>query len=151
MSGDLNVSNACYEKQQFFAKRQACKADTVISGQVNSPYIGNNSVTQDDIQMRRKAEILQYRGPGRPGLNNASTSRVISGPRAFQYINYVNACTTPLIERETESYRSAIPGQMILITYKPSVVLYNYRQTTGLITPEITNSPELEACYAKLS
>jgi hypothetical protein len=130
----------------FISAQQTCKLNSGINELTDSPY-QISGMTQAKLQMRRKAEILQYRGPGRAGDVRAASSRAVRGSRAMQYIDYVNACTVPITNIETLSSGSDVPGQIIKIKYDPSVVLYNYKQTTGVIVPARINSSVLDLCY----
>ena len=146
IDAEIQACRAVTLKKEFFSRRQACKVASGITELTESPY-ADGTVSQEQIQMRRKAEILQYRGPGRSGVKHRTSVRLVGGTRASQYLDYVDACETPIIERITSSTHSGIPGKEIFITYNPNVVLYNYKQTSGLVIAASINSPALDACY----
>ena len=102
-----------------------------------SPY--NGTRTQSQLDMRRKAEILQYR-------KNASSSRVsqyTSVMRGQKIITCNEDRTKP-----TPTSSCDVPGAVIMLRYDPAVPLYNYALNVdnyGKASPEIQEKFGYEA------
>ncbi len=97
-----------------------------------SPYT-NTTYTQQQLDMRRKAEILQYR-------KNASSTRASSYTSVMrgQKIIACNEDRTKL----TPTSSSDVPGAVMFLQYDPTVPLYNYALNVdnyGMARPDIQN------------
>lgn len=97
-----------------------------------SPYDG--TITQQQLDMRRKAEILKYD-------KNSSSSNRLTQKQQFANITNPNynanrvACTEDKL-RPVPSSSSGIPGPIVYLFEDPSIPLYNYIKGTnpGAIT-----------------
>ena len=97
-----------------------------------SPYT-NPTYTQSRLDMRRKAEILQYR-------KNASSTRASSYTSVMRGKKII-ACNENLT-RLTPTSSSDVPGAVMFLQYDPTVPLYNYALNVdnyGIATPDIQN------------
>jgi hypothetical protein len=108
--------------------------------QIVSPYTNStldvsgtrNALTQQDLNMRRKAEILQY---NKNGSNNAKISkkqnysRIAKGVKNYTATANNQACNTTY-NLLTPTYASDVPGPLQFLTYKPEVPLYMYAMNT---------------------
>ena len=97
-----------------------------------SPYT-NPEYTQSRLDMRRKAEILQYR-------KNASSTRASSYTSVMRGQKII-ACNEN-ITRLTPTSSSDVPGKVMFLQYEPTVPLYNYALNVdnyGIATPDIQN------------
>lgn len=97
-----------------------------------SPYT-NPTYTQSRLDMRRKAEILQYR-------KNASSTRASSYTSVMRGKKII-ACNENLT-RLTPTSSSDVPGAVMFLQYEPTVPLYNYALNVdnyGIATPDIQN------------
>jgi hypothetical protein len=128
----------------------------------NSPYIENNlnkKVTQDELNMRRKAEILKYSASkSNTKTNNFSKrekwAQLVNGSsqqRQLPYYfiqnnlipgtnNYINTCPNGTI-MYTPTSASDIPGPIMNLYNDSNVPLYMYSTNTnpyGLINQELT-------------
>ena len=106
--------------------------------QIVSPYTNSTldvsgpqltSITQYDLNMRRKAEILQYK---KNSSNNARVSkRELFSRVARNTKNYnLNSNCNNTDNIPTPSSSSNIPGKIINIELKPEVPLYMYNTTS---------------------
>lgn len=94
-----------------------------------SPYLAaNGGYTQDQLNMRRKAEVLKYDGSQKGNRINSQTraqrfSQVVRGFSQNQRARDIQtACET----LPTLSTRSGVPGPPIVLQLDKSVPLYNY-------------------------
>lgn len=97
-----------------------------------TPYT-NPAYTQWRLDMRRKAEILQYR-------KNASSTRASSYTSVMRGQKII-ACNED-ITRLTPTSSSDVPGKVIFLQYEPTVPLYNYALNVdnyGIARPDIQN------------
>jgi hypothetical protein len=129
----------------------------------NSPYDINNNLqkvfTQEELNMRRKAEILNYSANKTNTKTNNLTKKekwaqLVNGSSQqrnlpYSYIqnnlvlgttNYVQTCPSGSIIY-TPTYASGVPGKIMNLYEDPNVPLYMYstsRDSYGLINQEIT-------------
>jgi len=115
--------------------------------QENNPYINFPKYTQNDFDMRRKAEILKYSAT----KTNTKTNNLTRSERWVQLVNgstkrpsqsfiqtniisqtpnsiTIQSCPTGTII-QTPSYSSGIPGPVTQLYLDPAVPLYNYIST----------------------
>lgn len=104
---------------------------------VASPYISTTTqraYTQQELDMRRKAEILQY--------NKNNNSKLTSKQKYTQIVSSVrtrrgardasgNDCPNDLYI-PTPSSSSGVPGPVVMLTYDPEIPLYNYADNTSI-------------------
>ena len=131
----------------------------------NSPYINTNSFnqtfTQEELNMRRKAEILKYNASNSSTKTNAATKKekwaqLVNGSsqkRSLSYsfiknnllsgtTNYVQTCPSGTI-LYTPTSSSGIPGKITNLYEDPAIPLYMYATKTasyGLINQEENTS-----------
>lgn len=129
----------------------------------NSPYDINNNLkktfTQDELNMRRKAEILNYSANKTNTKTNNFTKKekwaqLVNGSSQqrnlpYSYIknnlvlgttNYVQTCPSGSI-LYTPTYASGVPGKIMNLYEDPNIPLYMYstsRDSYGLINQEVT-------------
>jgi len=111
--------------------------DSPYSIQIHDKLNGNNMrlITQDDLNMRRKVEILKYNSNNVSTQTNSLTksqkwSNIVS--RRSNYV--VNSSSSKLIhraisdcpEKPSPSNNADVPGQTILLYQNDDVPLYNY-------------------------
>ena len=106
---------------------------------VASPYLQTitkkgRPPTQQELDMRRKAEILQY--------NKNNNSKLTSKQKYTQIVSSVrtrrgardasgNDCPNDLYI-PTPSSSSGVPGPVVMLTYDPDIPLYNYAENTSI-------------------
>lgn len=138
-----------------------------------NPYVQVNPATQMlytkfDLDMRRKAEVLEYNANKTSRMTNNLTKRekwaaVVNGAyqqrtysQAFIKQNtlpngYVQVCPSGNII-QTPSSASDVPGPSILLYMDPSIPLYNYTSDVGNAAYAIINdmyTPTLPYGYTK--
>jgi len=116
--------------------------------QIISPYTNStldvsgtrNTITQEDLNMRRKVEILQY---NKNGSNNAKVSKKQNYSRIAKSVkNYTataQTCSTTY-NLPTPTYASDVPGPLQYLTYKPEVPLYMYAMNTAAFNENETEN-----------
>lgn len=124
--------------------------------ELQNPY-ASMEFSQEDLNMRRKAELLQYDKTSnvQGKLTRAQRYRQISqgiGNRGSQtllsvsgeFIGVVSTSSCPLdLYLPTLSSRSDVPGPSVTIQYDKNVPLYNYatnEQQLGISTIELMNA-----------
>jgi len=100
-----------------------------------SPYDG--TVTQQQLDMRRKAEILEYNA----NKSNTKTNNLTRTEKWSRYANgyYETICASDK-QIPTPTSSSNIPGPIIMLYNNPNVPLYNYASgvdSYGIINPSI--------------
>ena len=94
-----------------------------------SPYLAaNGGYTQDQLNMRRKAEVLKYDGSQKGNRINSQTraqrfSQVVRGFSQNQRARDIQSTCETI---PTLSTRSGVPGPPIVLQLDKSVPLYNY-------------------------
>jgi hypothetical protein len=115
----------------------------------NNPYVNNPHYTQNDYNMRRKAEILKYKANSsnitkKQQYANAASNRWLTGRKrswATQTDTFTNPNTSTL-ERVGDvlvcnnnnvscslTSDANVPGKVRPLCYNPLVPLYNYKVT----------------------
>ena len=105
----------------------------------SNPYNIGNLFTKFNLDMRRKAEILQYKSNHMSTQTNSPTkaevySRAVSGriKRSFNRVEDISLC--PIVPMPSSA--SGVPGNLMLYNDQ-NVILYNYiRQTSYGIIPQ---------------
>jgi hypothetical protein len=91
---------------------------------VKNPYL-NTTYTQSQLDMRRKAEILQY------NKNSTQTNKLTKSQTFSKAIGRTVTATCPNdLYIPSLSSSSDVPGPVITLVYDPTVPLYNYRVNT---------------------
>ena len=129
--GDIN---ACSQRQIFLMATSSLPKNRIEMQA--SPYV-NTSYTQNQLDMRRKAEILQH---------NKNASKVGGLSQSQKYANAINknakAVTTTCgsdLYLPSLSSSCDVPGPVITLQYDPAVPLYNYAKNTdayGILEPD---------------
>ena len=116
-----------------------------------SPYLTNkhpitgNQITKFDLDMRRKAEILQYNSNRMSTQTNSQTqkdkySRIMAGNNSRKIsVANISRCSLEEPIKRLPSSASGVPGNLLLYN-DPNVNLYNYTNQTkslGIIPQEI--------------
>lgn len=100
---------------------------TRFNALAQSPYV-NTENTQQELDMRRKAEILKYNGSQKGNFVNSTTrtQRFSQIARGFSPNQRAQAIQTRCETIPTLSTRSGVPGPAMLLQLRPEVPLYNY-------------------------
>ena len=130
-----DTDNACSTLQQRTAFLQMMVPPVRFNGVVN-PYL-NTNYTTSQLDMRRKAEILQY------NKNSSQTNKLTKAQRFTKAIGRTATvtCANDLYIPSLSS-SSGVPGPVVTLQYDPTVPLYNYAQNTaslGLVNTEDTS------------
>lgn len=130
-----DTDNACSTLQQRTAFLQMMVPPVRFNGVAN-PYL-NTNYTTSQLDMRRKAEILQY------NKNSTQTNKLTKAQRFTKAIGRTatTTCANDLYIPSLSS-SSGVPGPVVTLQYDPTVPLYNYAQNTaslGLINTEDTS------------
>ena len=88
-----------------------------------SPY---PNYTQAQLDMRRKAEILQYKKNSTQTTQLTKSQRFASVVNGSYQANSNKVCNKDLLQ-PTPSSASGIPGPLTILRYDPTVPLYNYQ------------------------
>ena len=91
-----------------------------------SPYDG--TVTQDQLNMRRKVEVLKYKNNNSGGSSGSQKQNFARLARGNYNIDKIS-CTADAI-RPVSSRNSNIPGPEVFLYEDPNVPLYNYINNT---------------------
>jgi len=128
-----DLTTFCYQRRQrmLFTNESSIIRFTPIS-----PY-DDGTVTQQQLDMRRKAEILEYNA-------NKSSTKTNNLTRSEKWSRYANGYTEKLCasdkETPTPTSSSDVPGPIIMLYNDPNVQLYNYASgvnSYGIINPPI--------------
>jgi hypothetical protein len=134
MSGLLNLTSICDQRKQQLLFNKPLPRYTPIS-----PY---PQFTQDQLNMRRKAEILKYG-------NNTSSSKTNNLTRKEQWAKISNAkysgntlfCPSD-IYLPTLSSSCDVPGPIVVLQNDPTVPLYNFvTKTASYASDNTTEDP----------
>jgi hypothetical protein len=124
MSSNFTLSCANQRKQRsrFFYHEAG---DNASRFSVVSPYVYNTTTnqlnySQDDLNMRRKAEILKYNSNDHKSNNKKANY-------AFLSKKTKKTITCPDDTRPKPSSSSGVPGQITLLNEDVNVPLYNYK------------------------
>jgi hypothetical protein len=88
-----------------------------------SPY---PNYTQAQLDMRRKAEILQYKKNSTQTTQLTKSQRFASVVNGSYQVNSNKVCNKDLLQ-PTPTSASGIPGPLMILRYDPTVPLYNYQ------------------------
>lgn len=116
------MSEQCNIIQQLRRSRIPSTMPIRFDNLASSPY---RQYTKRELDMRRKAEILQYSASNKATLQNNLTksqqySQIVNG--TYQP---TNNCPNTIIT--TPSYYSDVPGPVEYLYLNPSIPLYNYQ------------------------
>ena len=88
-----------------------------------SPY---PNYTQVQLDMRRKAEILQYKKNSTQTTQLTKSQRFASVVNGSYQANSNKVCNKDLLQ-PTPTSASGIPGPLMILRYDPTFTLYNYQ------------------------
>ena len=137
MANILNLTNLCNQRRQQMLFNIPPSRNELQP----SPYIsvaGKPSFTKDQLDMRRKAEILKYKTSGQ--TNNPSKKEKFSQISRGKYQGNVLFCPQD-ISIPTLTSASGVPGPIIYLVNDSTVPLYNYatnKDSKGIIN--VTNN-----------
>ena len=119
-----DVSNTL---QQLRKRRTSTDMPLRFDNLASSPY---PTYTQYELDMRRKAEILQYKATNKNTMQNNITksqiySQMVSG--SYQMSNQTISCPDTIIAKP--SYYSDVPGPVEYLYLNPEIPLYNLNVT----------------------
>lgn len=139
---DPSVNSYCLEREiRMTYRSQPGLLFNLNRFDLRSPY--DDGYTQFQLDMRRKAEILQYKGSG--GGNNGG-SKKNSLTKKQLWAQAVRTPLTPPTPQSiintncgddivvTGSQSSNVPGPNIPLYLDPSIPLYNYKTSTDVNT-----------------
>ena len=125
----FNLNTVCSQRRAW----QMLPAPIRYTSETQTPY---PEFTQDQLNMRRKTEILKYKSNASNTKTNSLTkaqqyAQIVNGPNTISnyaiYLNNINNRTCPddsTIPTPTTS--SNVPGPIINLTYNPEIPLYKY-------------------------
>ena len=119
----MSTQDACQQRKLFL---QFSIPPSRLTKQ--SPYDG--TVTQDQLNMRRKAEILKYKTNSSGGSSGSQKQNFARLARGNYNIDKVS-CTADAI-RPVSTRNSNIPGPEVFLYEDPNVPLYNYFKNTNI-------------------
>jgi hypothetical protein len=126
------ADSTCSTLQQRTSFLQMMMPPVRFNG-VTNPYL-NTNYTPSQLDMRRKAEILQY------NKNSTQTNKLTKAQKFSKAIGRTATTTCPNdLYIPSLSSSSDVPGPVITLQYVPTIPLYNYAQNTaslGLINIE---------------
>jgi len=121
------MSSQCNVLQQLRRRRISTDMPLRFDNLASSPY---PTYTQYELDMRRKAEILQYRANNKNTMQNNLTqtelySQMVNG--SYQITNQTTSCPDAMIKKPT--YYSDVPGPIQNLYFNPEIPLYNLQVT----------------------
>jgi hypothetical protein len=145
----VNTSSAQIWSLLNQRRQQALYNVPLVRLNLVSPYKDNN-FTKDQLDMRRKAEILKYKN------QNSQTNNLTKAQKWSQMVSgkYSANITPFIIESNSDNTNCAaddliptltsacdVPGHPIYLTYDPRVPLYNYanNQTFAILNNQTTS------------
>jgi hypothetical protein len=113
--------------QQLRRRRTSTDMPLRFDNLASSPY---PTYTQRELDMRRKAEILQYKANNKNTLQNNLTKsqryvQIVNG--SYQVTTQNNSCPESTIAKPT--YYSDVPGPVQYLYLNPDIPLYNLQVT----------------------
>lgn len=131
----MGDTDACSQRQIFLMAKSLLPKNRIEMQA--TPYVSN---TQSQLDMRRKAEILQHnRNASKVGGFTKNQKFSISiNKNAKSAYNIATTCGSDLYLPSLSS-SCDVPGPVITLQYDPDVPLYNYAKNTdayGILTPD---------------
>ena len=126
----FNITTICNQRRSW----QMLTAPIRYTSETLTPY---PTYTQDQLNMRRKTEILKYKSNASNTKTNSLTksqqySQIVNSSKTISnysiYLNKLNNTNCPddsMIPTPTSS--SDVPGRIINLKYQPTIPLYNYK------------------------
>ncbi len=119
------TSNLCVEYKKYQQYNVPLPRFTPLS-----PYISNPNLTQFDFDMRRKAEVLQYRSLQTQVNGTTKNGKWTQLVQKSVYRPKLRICSNPSDEYlATPTSSSDVPGPVMNLYLDPAVPLYNYTKT----------------------
>ena len=112
------ICNLLQQRSRFFSLLSPSQRYNPIS-----PY---PNFTQAQLDMRRKAEILQYKKNSTQTTQLTKSQKFSSVVNGSYRANLNKSCNKNLIQ-PTSTTASGIPGPPMILQYDPNVPLYNYQ------------------------
>lgn len=141
-------------RQRQLSQRAMAENGGLQRAELVSPYV-DSSVTQFDLDMRRKAEILRYQPTKQSSQTNSMTQKT-SFAKKVESMNVTPSTYARILDKRTvscgdldnpttksaplPSYFSGVPrvpgryGGFMPLYHDPAVKLYNYTSTTASTT-----------------
>ena len=169
----LNLLNRSCQQRQLYLKSlklfnqsnnrnngNAFLSPLVTSADPNGSGANPQFLTAD-LDMRRKAEILQYNGSSTQGGRNQTRAQYFAqlnrkgSSRYADFSNYITSIRTCVNNKDnipTSTSSSNVPGPPMNIIYNPSIPLYNYlgmqQNMQQVSVPALINPPFLSQIVA---
>jgi hypothetical protein len=123
VSNEIVDSSQCAVLQQLRRRRASTDMPLRFDNLAASPY---PTYTQYELDMRRKAEILQYSANNKNTMQNNPTraqlySQMVNG--YYQPTNQTSSCPENTIPKPT--YNSDVPGPVQYLYLNPEIPIYN--------------------------
>lgn len=117
-ANQVTVCNILKQRTRFFLLNQPIPRYTPVS-----PY---PQYTKFQLDMRRKAEILQYKKNSTQGMQQTKTQKYSQIMNSNRYSNSKTICTEDLLKPQSTT-SSDVPGPPMILYYDPKIPLYNYQ------------------------
>lgn len=127
------ICNLLQRRSRFFS--------LLSPGQRYNPISPYPNFTQAQLDMRRKAEILQYKKNSTQTTQLTKSQKYASVVTGSYQVNSNKVCNKNLLQ-PTSTTASGIPGPPMILQYDPKVPLYNYvttQNTSAFINIKPTN------------
>lgn len=134
----MSTQDACNQRKLFLQFNIPASRLTK-----QSPYDG--TVTQEQLNMRRKVEILKYKTNNTSGASLSQKQEFARISRGNYNVGRVS-CTADAI-RPVSSRNSNIPGPEVFLYEDPNVPLYNYFKDTNIGAIGNTDNPTQWSIY----
>jgi len=134
-----STSYACAAITQLRKLRSSTTPTLRIDSLASSPY---PTYTQAELDMRRKAEILQYNSNYQSTKQNGLTKKekytqIVRGTYQSKVTNTTTICPYTMII--TPSTSSGVPGKAVGLYLDPSIPLYNYQTKRNYTLQQTTD------------
>jgi hypothetical protein len=120
-----------YQQALIRTRDSRNEGNSLLSSAIGNPRF-HLPFTQHQLDMRRKAEILQYAGPSTQGGKRenkvAQWSRLNKrfGNFSLYTASFDLSCTSLTYNRPTSTTESNVPGPPQMLVFDPQVTLYNF-------------------------
>lgn len=122
----LTCTNQRKQRKQFFYHEAGASSRYTVVSPYTKDSSGNLIYTQVELDMRRKAEILKYQNSS----NNSSGKKKWSYLASSTGTNSNSSASSRICQGEyklTPTTSSDVPGKPMMLYYKESIPLYNYK------------------------
>jgi hypothetical protein len=128
-----NLFMSCQQRRQYYSALLRHRGERNEGNFLSAVTAGHSMInTSAEMDMRRKAEILQYTGASTQGGVQESRAQRFArvnrrgGSAAFRLDLSCNNVASIKYNRPTPTSSSGVPGPLQTLVYNPQVVLYNY-------------------------